>query len=177
MKKSRIKNLLLLLLCGVVYFTFAVGSGTDVTTTSKDSNAQSKTSEIAKYKLNEDIYITNSTGKYRLKFTDVTETNYRNEYYDQTANRVAIISYEYENLTLPDNLYISSLDFRLYDQENNFLETYPAVDTKSPSSIGTGRKTTASEAFALNNDNNYIELDYYDNMFNSKADCRVILEW
>ena len=37
----------------------------------------------------------------------------------------------------------------MYDKENNKLETYPA-DTKYASSVGTGRKTTASEAYALN---------------------------
>lgn len=24
---------------------------------------------------------------------------------------------------------------------------------------------------------NYIELEHYDNMFNSKADCKIILNW
>ena len=177
MKKSKIKTLLVLLLCGVLYFTFAVGSGTDVTTTSTDAGTQSKTSEVAKYKLNEDIYITNNTGKYRIKFTGVTETSDRNQFSDKVADRVVIISYEYENLTLPDDLYVSSMSFKLYDKENNSMETYPAGDTKYPGAVGSGRKVTASEAFALNSDSNYIELDYYDNMFNSKADCRVILEW
>ena len=177
MKKSKIKSLLILLLCGVLYISFAVGSGDNVTTTSSDPNTKSQTSEIAKYKLNEDIYITNSDGKYRLKFTKVTETSERNEYTDVSANRVVIIEYEYENLTLPDDLYISSLDFNLYDKENNKMELYPSTETIYPSQVGTGRKTVASEAFALNSSSNYIELDYYDNIFNSKADCRVILEW
>lgn len=176
MKKSKIKSLFLLLLCGVVYFTFAVGSGTDVTTTNTDADTQSSTSEIAKYKLNEDVFITTNSGKYRVKFTNVSETNYRNEFSDKVANRVVIIEYEYENLTLPDDLYISSMNFKLYDKENNILETYPA-DIKYPDSVGTGRKTTASEAYILNSESNYIELDLYDNVFNSKADCRVILEW
>ena len=42
----------------------------------------------------------------------------------------------------------------MYDKENNKLETYPA-DTKYASSVGTGRKTTASEKYTLNS--NYIE--------------------
>ena len=68
------------------------------------------------------------------------------------------------------------MNFNMYDKENNKLETYPA-DTKYASSVGTGRKTTASEAYALNSNSNYLELDFYDNMFNGKANCRVILEW
>ena len=73
-------------------------------------------------------------------------------------------------------MYISELEFKLYDKENNQLETYP-VSTKYPSTISKGRKTTASVAYALNSDSNYIELEYYDNMFNSKANCKVVFEW
>ena len=177
MKKTIIKNLFILLLCGVIYFTFAVGSGSNVTTSSSDVGTQSTKSEVSKYKLNEDIYITNSSGKYRLKFTKIYETNDRNQYSDITANRVVIVEYEYENLTLPNDLYISSMDFKVYDKENNVLESYPATETKYASAVATGRKATASEAFALNSSSNYIELDYYDNIFNSKADCRVVIEW
>lgn len=179
MKKSKIKSLLLLLLCGIVYLTFAVGSSSSNTTTtsSPGTTTQSKTSEISKYKLNEDIYITNSKGKYRLKFTNVSETSDRNEFSDTVADRVIIIEYEYENISQEGDLFISSSEFNLYDKDNNKMETYPATGTKYPTNVGTGRKTTASLAFALNNSSNYIELDYYDNMFNNKPDCRVILEW
>ena len=32
-------------------------------------------------------------------------------------------------------------------------------------------------AYALNNDQNYVELEYYDNVFNSKYDSKFKIEW
>ena len=68
------------------------------------------------------------------------------------------------------------MNFKLYYKENEAMETYPA-NVKMAQSVGTGRKASGEEGYALNSDENYIELEYYDNMFNSKADCKVILEW
>ena len=173
----KLKNLFLLLLCSIMFLVFAVGSSSsNVTTSTNSDGTQSSTHDLAAYKLNDDIYVTNNSGKYRVKFTNIYETSSRNQFSDKQANRVVIIEYEYENISLNDDLYISELSFKLYDKENNQLETYPA-DTKYPSNISKGRKTTASVAFALNSNNNYIELEFYDNMFNSKANCKVIFEW
>lgn len=169
---KKIRSLIALLLCGVLYFMLAVGSGSTATT-SGDANGSTAQST---YKLNEDIYITNSHGKYRVKFTGITETEDRNEYSEKEANRVVLIEYEYENVDMDEDLYVSDINFKVYDKDNNSMETYP-VDYKFPSNIGSGRKATASIAYALNNDNNYIELEFYDNCFNDKADCKVILEW
>jgi hypothetical protein len=172
--KKKIINCLLLILVGITFFVFAAGSGSNVTTST--SGGSGSTADIATYKLNDDIYVKSSSGEYRVKFTNIYETKERNEYSDKTANRVIIIEYEYENISKEDDLYVSEMDFKLYDKENNQLETYP-VSTKSGSSISKGRKTTASEAYALNSDNNYIELEFYDNYFNSKPDCKVVFEW
>ena len=174
---KKLKNLFLLLLCSIMFLTFAVGSGSsNVTTSTSSDGTQSSTSDLATYKLNDDIYVTNNSGKYRVKFTKIYETSDRNQFSDTQANRVVIIEYEYENISLEDDLYISELSFKSYDKENNNLETYP-VNTKYPSNISKGRKTNASVAYALNSDSNYIELEFYDNMFNSKANCKVVFEW
>lgn len=162
---KKLKSLLLLLLCGIMFLTFAVGSSSD-----------SPKKSLERYNINDDIYITNSDGRYRIKITNVSETSYRNSYSDVKADRVVIIEYEYENLTMDDDLYISQyLNFKAYDKDNNELESYPA-DTKYGGSIGKGRKSTASIAYALNNDNDYIELEYYDN-FLKDANCQIILNW
>ena len=173
---KKLKNLLLLLLCSIMFLVFAVGSSSNVTTSTNSDGTTSSTNELTTYKLNEDIYVTNSSGKYRIKFTKISETSERNEFSDKQANRVVIIEYEYENISQGDDLYISEMDCKLYDKENNQLETYP-LSTKYPSNISKGRKTTASVAYALNSDSNYIELEYYDNMFNSKTNCKVVFEW
>lgn len=172
---KKIKNLLLLVLCSILFLVFAAGSGSDVSTSTNGDGTQSSTKELATYKLNDDIYVTNNSGKYRVKFTNISETGYRNQFSDKEAKKVVIIEYEYENISLEDDLYISSIDFKLYDKENNQLETYPA-DIKYPGSISKGRKTTASVAYALNSDNNYMELEFYDNMF-LNANCKVVFEW
>ena len=172
--KKKLINSLLLLLVGVMFMVFAVGSGSDVSTSTSGNKAS--TGDLTTYKLNDDIYVKGNSGEYRIKFTKIYETKERNQYSDKTANRVVIIEYEYENISRDSDLYVSEMDFKLYDKENNQLETYP-VNTKYGSSVSKGRKNTASVAYALNSANNYIELEYYDNVFNNKPDCKVVFEW
>ena len=72
---KKLYSMLLLILCGGLFFTFALGSGSGASTSSSSDGTSSSTNqELKTYKLNEDIYITNSLGKYRVKFTSVTET-------------------------------------------------------------------------------------------------------
>ena len=162
--KKKMTSFLLLILVGIMFMVFAVGSGTNVSTDAKT------------YKLNDDINVKTNSGEYRVKFTKIYETSYRNDFTDIKADRVVIIEYEYENISKEDDLSISDWNFKLYDKDNNKLETYPA-DYKPGGSVGKGRKTTGSVVYALNNSNNYIELEFYDNMLNSKPDCKVIFEW
>ena len=146
-------------------------------TTSSNTSTEENDSEKEKvYGLNEPITIENSTGAYTITLTGVEETADRNQFSDIEANRVIIISYTYENISSEDTVFISSNNFKVYDKDNNALESYPA-SIKYGESISTGRKTDASMAYALNNDQNYIELEYYDNMFNSKYDCIFKVEW
>ena len=175
---KKLRNILLLLLCGAVFLFFAAGSSSNVTTTSvDDGTGNTKSQTLSTYKLNDDIFINKSTGKYRVKFTKISETSYRNEFSDTKADRVVLIDYEYENISLDSDLYVSdAFNFKAYDKDNNKLETYPAT-LKYGDRISQGRKTTGTVAYALNNDNNYIELEFYDNTFNSKPDCKVIFEW
>lgn len=132
--------------------------------------------EPKKYGLNEPVIITTSAGSYRLTFTGVTETSERNRYSDTQANRVILISYEYENIDSEENVYIFDSHFKIYDNENNSLETYPVSD-KAGESVSIGRKTNATMAYALNSNTNHIEIEHYSNMFNSKYDCIFEIEW
>ena len=163
----------LIVLClGIILITGCSSSAT----VSSSSNEEKETTSVKNYGINEDMYVTTDEGKYRLKITGIKETKERNEYSDKKANRVVIISYEYENISLQDDLYVSEMSFKVYDKEGNALETYP-VTYKYADSIGTGRRASAEMAFALNSETNYIELEYYDNMFNSKSDCLIKIEW
>ncbi len=154
-----------------------VGCESDATTSGESDGTESKPKEVATYKVGEDIYVTNDSDKYRLKITGVKETKERNEYSDKQAKKVIVVSYEYENISSDSDLYISSMDFKAYDKENNSLETYEVIDYKYPTEISQGRKTTAEMVFALNSDSNYMELEYYDNVWNSSSDCKIVLEW
>lgn len=162
-----------LILCSV----FVTGCDSTAETSNQlSSDNNQNTVEKKIYGINEDVYVKNDSGEYRLKITGVSETDYRNEFSDKVADRVIIISYEYENVSVEDDLYISDYDFNAYDADNNKLETYPA-DIKYGGYVAMGRKASASMAFALNNSSNYIELEFYDSMWNSSSDCIFKLEW
>lgn len=179
---KKVLSTMLSVLVVLTFVFFAIASGTDAKTSSNgvDTTSEGKTSataEIPVYKLNETVSIETSSGKYTVKVTGINETSKRNEFSDIQANRVILISYEYENVSYSDDLSVSDMNMKAYDKDNNLLETYPSTEEKYGSSVGTGRKSNGVVAYALNNENNYIEIDFYDNMFNSKADCRFALEW
>lgn len=155
----------------------ACSSNATVSNTSQsNTEATAAPEEKTTYRPGDEIFIKNSTGEYKINFTKIEETAERNQFSDVEAERVVIISYEYENISCDDDLNISDLNFKLYDKENNSLKSYPANVTY-PQAVGQGRKTSASTAYALNSAENYIELEYYDNLFNSKSDCTVTFEW
>lgn len=142
-----------------------------------NNQATEKPKEEKSYKLQEPVIINTTDGSYKLTITGITETNDRNEFSGTKADRVILVSYAYENIDYSDNLYIFESHFKVYDSNNQSLETYPSIETKSGESISMGRKTDGIMAFALNNDKNYIELEYYDNMFNDKYDTLFKIEW
>lgn len=159
---------------------FAIASSSDAETSSNgagDSNSSSSTAQMPTYKIGESVTVKNSTGEYTVKITGVKETSDRNEFSDVVAKKVILISYEYENVSYQNDLSVSDFNMKAYDKENNLLESYPATEQKYGSSVGIGRKSNGVIAYALNSDSNYVEIEYYDNMFNSKADCKFVLEW
>lgn len=159
-------------------------SSSGVVTTSESDNSSSSSSntktttkpEVKKIKLNETALITTSKGTYKITITGVSETNERNQFSDKQADRVVVITYEYENVDYQDGLSVSDYSFRVFDKSGTSLETYP-VSTKYGETLSPGRKSSGSEAYALNHGENYIEMEYYDNMFSSKSDCIFQLEW
>lgn len=127
--------------------------------------------------LNEEVEVSTEAGEYTFKITGIHETDERNNYSDIKADRVVIIDYEYTNVdyTKDSTLKISDTDFRLYDKDDNELDYYP-ISYTYPEKAYKGETKTAQMAFALNNDTNYIAVDYYDDFFSDEA-YRVEVEW
>lgn len=141
------------------------------------SNEKEQTeNEPAQFVIGDQITINNDSGEYLLSIDGIKETDDRNSYSDTEANRVIIIDYSYENISVEDELNIFDFHFKAYDSNGNLMETYP-VSIDYADGVGIGRKTKGQLAYALNDDNNYIELEYFSNMFNSKKDCLIVLEW
>ncbi|MGL5916932.1 MAG: DUF4352 domain-containing protein [Culicoidibacterales bacterium] len=174
-------------IAAVLLLAFVVGCGSDATTstgTSEDSKqettapAEEKPAEETKktYSIGEQIVVKTSKGEYNFTITGISETEDRNQFSDTQADRVVIIDYTYENINLEDDLYISDMSFKGYDANGTSLSTYPA-STEYAQSVGAGRNNSAQMAFALNNATNEIELEYYDNMFNSKSDAMIAITW
>ena len=69
--KKKMTNCLLLILVSIMFLVFAVGSGSDVTTS--NSGGTSSTADLTTYKLNDDIYVKSDSGEYRVKFTKIYE--------------------------------------------------------------------------------------------------------
>lgn len=132
--------------------------------------------ENASYKLGDTIDITTKKGSYRLRIDGISETNDRNQFSDKRADRLVLIDYSYENIDMEEDLYIFIPNFKAYDKDSNSLEAYPLIG-KFAEKVSAGRKTSGQMAFALNNNSNYIELEHYNNMFQSKKDCMIIIEW
>ncbi|MDD2371541.1 MAG: zinc-ribbon domain-containing protein [Firmicutes bacterium] len=168
----------LIVMIGIIGLSFA-GSGGDKINASNDQSISDKkeTKTIKRYGINETFIMETSEGSYKLTITGVKETKDRNEFSDIKADKVVLISYNYENIDVADNIYIMDMSFKAFDKSNNSLEIYPAVEAKSGESVSSGRKTSAVMALALNNEVNYLEMEFYDNLFNSKSDALFILEW
>lgn len=104
-------------------------------------------------------------GRYSLKITSVYETT--PETTDENApeaERVVVVVYEYSNDDITSGLVISSAHFKAYDKSGKELKVYPQENLFEPGEIGSLGTHTASVAFALNNKENYVQVDYYNDL-------------
>lgn len=142
-----------------------------------DSEENSKSrKEIKTYKMNDEIQISNSNGEMKIKFLNVTETNERNEYCKIVANRVIIIELQYENISIDNDIFLDESNLKIYDKNNNLLETYP-VEVSFANGVSIGRKNTYKIAYALNSNENYLEVELWSYVDNKNLNKKIILEW
>lgn len=104
-------------------------------------------------------------GTYSLKITTVYEATPETEEEEAPkADRVVVVVYEYSNDDISEGLVISPAHFRAYDKSGKELEIYPQRNLFEHGEIGALGTHTASVAFALNHSENYIEIDYYNDL-------------
>ena len=144
----------------------------ELTEENLDNKINEKTEEDKKtLGIGETAYINDKNGVKSMAITidNVKLTDERNQFSEKEAEKVVVIEYTYENIADEENLYVFDSNFKVYDASGNVLETYPAGAEKYPQAISKGKKCTANMSFALNNESNNLELEFYDNMFNGKA--------
>ncbi|MEG0134127.1 MAG: DUF4352 domain-containing protein [Clostridium sp.] len=111
----------------------------------------------------------NYNGEYELTIDKVYKTKQRNQFADKKPKDVVVIEYSYKNISKEDTLFISSLNFKLFDGEGNALETYPVSGDGNAQNVPAGKSSKGSMAYGIDNGDT-IEAFYYDNMFSSKED-------
>ncbi len=117
-------------------------------------------------------------GNYSIKITTVFDAEPNPKEADAPkAERVAIVVYEYTNDDISHGLAIGNTHFKAYDANGRELEQYPQKDLFEPSEVGESGTFTASVAFALNNDKNYLEIEYYNDISAKKPDAVFEQEW
>ena len=113
-------------------------------------------------------------GDYTIKVNKVYETDDRNSFSNIIANKVVIVEYEYQNISLKDDLLVLFDD--AYDNNGLKLEIYPSTEATYGGSVSTGKKVVVKEAYALNTSDNFIELEYDDDFYGNE-EVSFVLKW
>ena len=117
-------------------------------------------------------------GNYTLKITRVLEVAPDpKEENPPKAETVAIVVYEYTNDDIAHGLVIENSHFKAYDSRGKELQQYPQNNLFEPSEVGTSGTFTASVAFALNNEKDYLKIEYYEDISAKTPDVVFEQEW
>ena len=145
-----------------------------VTGVTKGDNPSKKPALVA----SDEATLQAQEGNYTLKITKVLEVAPNPKEGDAPeAKSVAIVVYEYTNDDIAHGLVIGNTHFKAFDSKGRELEQYPQKDLFEPSDVGTSGTFTASVAFALNNDDNYLKIEYYKDISAKKPDVVFEQEW
>ena len=139
---------------------------------SSQSKAWTMPDDVPEEKKEEKIYTIGETVTYTKNSKDlihftvdsVRNTDDRNEFADSQPEQVIIIHYSYENIANEDDIYFSSINFKVIDEGGNVCETYPASIDTYPQTAPIGTKSEGEEAYGLKQQSSKIklivELDY-----------------
>ena len=122
--------------------------------------------------------IISQEGSYSIKITAVFDTEPDTDAkYAPEAERVAVVVYEYTNDDISHGLSIGDTHFRAYDKHGSSLEVFPQKNLFEPDEVGAEGTYTASVAFALNDPENYIKIEFYNDPAAEKCDAVYEREW
>ncbi len=145
-----------------------------VTGVTKGDNPNKKPALVA----SDEATLQAQEGNYTLKITKVLEVEPNPKEEDAPeAKSVAIVVYEYTNDDIAHGLVIGNTHFKAYNSKGKELEQYPQKDLFEPSDVGTSGTFTASVAFALNSDDDYLKIEYYKDISAKKPDVVFEQEW
>ncbi|MGN0527171.1 MAG: hypothetical protein ACI4IF_07010 [Acutalibacteraceae bacterium] len=143
-------------------------------TVNKGDNAVTETHKS----IEDEATIKAQEGSYSLKVVTVYDTIPDTDEKDPPkAEKVAVVVYEYTNDDISHGLSIGSAHFKAYDKKGNMLEQYPQKNLFEASEVGESGTFTASVAFALNNDENYLKIEYYNDVASEKPDATYEHTW
>lgn len=140
----------------------------------KDDNEKKDPAQV----VSDEATLQAQEGNYKLKITKVLEAEPNpKEAEAPEAKSVAIVVYEYTNDDIAHGLVIGNTHFKAFDSKGKELQQYPQKDLFEPSDVGASGTFTASVAFALNNDDDYLKIEYYKDISAKKPDVVFEQEW
>lgn len=155
----------------ISYEVSMLGTTTQMELT-KESNEVNLESEQTQAETIEEKLYTNGEpwiveNLFSVTFTAASQTDERNEYADQNPAQVIILNYDYENIGLDEDLYISH--FKVMDANGEMANSYPSSNTTYPQPTPKGGKCIgAQETYGLNNISEKITVivEVFDDDFN-----------
>lgn len=128
--------------------------------------------------VSENVKMDAHEGSYSLKITAVYDTAPdTDEPNPPETERVAVVVYEYTNEDISSGLSIGNTHFKAYDKNGKELEQFSQKGLFEVGEAGQSDTYTASVAFALNNDENYIKVEFYNDTASKKPDAVFEKEW
>ena len=155
----------------VLVFTLVVAG-----VTKKDNTGNNN--DISNPAVSEEVSLKTNEGSYTIKINTVYDAEpLTDEENPPAADRVAVVVYEYTNDDISHGLSIGNTHFKAFDSKGTELQQYPQKDLFQASEIGESGTFTASVAFALNNTENSLILEYYNDVSSVKPDTVYELNW
>lgn len=148
-------------------FTLVTASLTTPDRKQKDENISVST--ITK---NGEIAVSLPEGSYSVSVTAVFDVAPDTDAAEPpTAERVAVVVYEYTNDGVENGVSIGNTHFKAYDKNGKELEQFPQKGLFEAGEAGDSDTYTASVAFALNNSENFLKIEYYNDTTSEKPDA------